>query len=78
MKAKYQHEGNECLIYDQAICEDNIVVTVRTYKGSWTDIEPQITTKVCLTNAEARRLFFTFCEALEQQHYKCVYKEAKQ
>ena len=75
MKAKYQHAGNECLIYDQVICEDNIVVTVRSYYGSWCDVEPQAVTKVCLTNAEARRMFYLICDQFEKQHFECLYKE---
>lgn len=75
MKAKYQHEGNDCLIYDQVICEDNIVVAVRSYYGSWCSLEPQTTTKVCLTNAEARRLFFNYCNKFEKERYDCVYRE---
>lgn len=75
MKAKYQHYGSDCIIYDQAICEDNIVVTVRSYCGSWCDIEHHPITKVCLTNAEARRLFFSFCDSMEKERYDCVYKE---
>lgn len=76
MKAKYQHIGNDCIIYDQVICEDNIVVAVRTFRGSWTNTEPITTTKVCPTNAEARRLFLGICKEYEKERYDCVYKEA--
>lgn len=75
MKAKYQHYGNDCIIYDQVICEDNVVVTVRSYRGGWCSDEPVTTTKVCLTNAEARRIFFEACRRLEKERYECVYKE---
>lgn len=75
MKAKYQHDGNECRIYDQVVCEDNVVVTVRSYLSGWFDSEPETTTKVCLTNAEARRLFHNICDKFEKQRYECVYKE---
>lgn len=74
MKAKYRHEGNDCLIYDQVICVDNIFVAVRTYYG-WFDAEPEITTKVCLTNAEARRMFYNACVQLEKNGYHCEYNE---
>lgn len=74
MKAKYQHEGNDCIIYDQVICVDNIFVTVRSYYG-WFDAEPEITPKVCLTNAEARRMFYNTCVEFEKQNYDCIYKE---
>ena len=77
MKAKYKHYGNDCIIYDQIVCEDNIVVTVRDWKGGWCDIKPETKTKVCLTNAEARRLFYAFCDECEKQHYDCEYKEAQ-
>ena len=74
MKAKYKHEGNDCLIYDQLICVDNIFITVRTYYG-WFEAEPEITTKVCLTNAEARRMFYNTCVKLEKEDCDCIYKE---
>lgn len=75
MKAKYKHYGNDCIIYEQAICEDNIFVTVRSYDCSWAITDPDVRTKVCLTNSEARRLFFNFCGKFEKAHYECVYKE---
>lgn len=75
MKAKYKHYGNECIIYDQVICEDNVVVTIRSYKSGWFDATPETTTKVCLTNAEARRLFYTLCDKYEKEKYDCEYKE---
>ena len=76
MKAKYKHYGNECIIYDQVICEDNVVVTVQSYTSGWFDAEPKTTTQVCLTNAEARRLFFSICDSFEKERYECEYKEA--
>lgn len=75
MKAKYQHYGSECIIYDQVICVDNVVVTVRSYASGWFDAEPETETKVCLTNAEARRLFSNTCNKFENQNYECIYKE---
>lgn len=75
MKAKYKHYGNECIIYDQIICEDNIVVSVRSYDCSWSDAEPDIRTKVCPTNSEARQMFFNFCKKCEKERYECMYKE---
>jgi hypothetical protein len=74
MKAKYEQYGNDCLIYEQVICEDNVVVTVRTYYGSWIDTEPETKVRVCLTNAEARRMFHSICNKLEERHV-CLYKE---
>lgn len=74
MKAKYKHYGNECIIYDQVICEDNVVVTIRSYTSGWFDAKPETKTKVCLTNAEARRLFYKFCSEHEKEHYDCEYK----
>ncbi len=78
MKAKYKHYGNECIIYDAVYCDDNVVTTVRSYICGWDDAQPEITTKVCLTNAEARRLFFGFCDSMEKERYECVYKEVSQ
>lgn len=75
MKAKYKHYGNDCIIYDQVICEDNIFVTVRSFDCSWSTTEPDVGTKVCPTNSEARRMFFNFCKKFEEQQYECVYKE---
>jgi len=75
LKAKYQHYGNDCIIYDQVICEDNIVVTVQTIRGCCIDAEPQTTVTVCLTNSEARRGFVLLCDKLEKNGYECVYKE---
>ena len=75
MKAKYEHYGNDCIIYDQVICEDNIVVTVRSWWGSWAIDKPEVKTKVCPTNAEARRLFHGYCTKFENEGYDCVYKE---
>ena len=75
MKAKYKHYGNECIIYDAVYCDDNVVTTVRSYISGWFDAEPETTTKICLTNAEARRLFYAFCDKYEKEHYDCEYKE---
>ena len=75
MKAKYKHYGNDCIIYDQVICEDNVVVTVRSYRSGWFNAEPETITKVCLTNAEARRMFFNICKKFEEKLYDCEYKE---
>jgi hypothetical protein len=75
MKAKYKHEANRYLIYDYVICEDNIVITIRLYQGGWIDTKPQTKTKVCLTNAEARRMFFNICKKFEKERYDCEYKE---
>lgn len=75
MKAKYKHYGNDCIIYDQVICVDNIFVTVRSFQGSWFDTSPIDTTKVCLTNAEARHMFYNTCAGFEKQNYECIYKE---
>jgi hypothetical protein len=47
---------------------------VRSYFG-WFDEEPEVTTKVCLTNAEARRMFFHTCVEFEKKNYDCIYKE---
>jgi hypothetical protein len=75
MKAKYQHYGNECIIYDAVYCDDNVVTTVRSYRSGWFDAAPETETKVCLTNAEARRLFFNICDKFEKERYDCEYRE---
>ena len=75
MKAKYKHYGNECIIYDAIYCDDNVVTTIRSYICSWADAQPEPTVKVCLTNADARRLFYAFCDQCEKHHYGCEYKE---
>ena len=75
MKAKYMRYGNDCIIYDQVVCEDNIVTIVQSYEGNWFDAEPKITTKVCLTNAEARRMFFHFCDKFAKRCDRCIYQE---
>lgn len=74
MKAKYKHYGNDCVIYVQVICVDNIFVKAKTYSG-WCEIEPKITTGLYLTNGEARRMFFQTCVQLEKDDYYCEYKE---
>ena len=73
MKAKYMHYGTDCIIYDQVICEDNIFVKVKSWKGSWAIEKPQVETKICLTNAEARRLFYAFCKECKDSNYSCEY-----
>lgn len=75
MKAKYMRYGNDCIIYNQVICEDNLVVVVESYECSWTDAEPKTITKICLTNAEARRAFFQFCDKFQEKCDRCLYQE---
>ena len=73
MKAKYQHYGNDCIIYDQAICEDNIVVTVRSYYGSCVCKAPETNVKVCPTNSEAKRIFYNLCDSFDRKKYEMIY-----
>ena len=75
MKAKYKHYGNECIIYDAVYCDDNVVTTVRSYVCGWADAQPEATTKVCPTNAEARQMFFNICKKFEKARYDCEYME---
>lgn len=75
MKAKYKHYGNECIIYDQIICEDNMVITIQSWTARWFDRDPETKTKICSTNAEAKRMFYAFCKECEKKHYDCEYKE---
>lgn len=76
MKAKYKHYGNDCIIYNQIICVDNIVTEVESYISGWFDTTPKTNTRVCPTNAEARRIFYSLCEKYENKKYDCEYKEA--
>ena len=75
MRAKYKHDGFNSTVYDQVICEDNIVVTVRTYRSSFYDYAPDTEVKVCPTNSEARRIFHSLCSRFEDEKFDCVYKE---
>ena len=75
MKAKYRYFGNDCIIYYQIICVDNIFVSVTLYQSSWSNTPPNAEVKVCLTNAEARRMYFNACVEFEKRNYECVYRE---
>ena len=73
MKAKYSHYGTDCIIYEQAICEDNIFVKVKSWHGSCIIEKPEVKVKVCITNAEARKLFHKFCKECKDNNYDCEY-----
>jgi hypothetical protein len=75
MKAKYKHYGNECIIYDQVICEDNMVITIRSYISCWFNNEPETETTMCSTNEEAKKLFNKICKKYEKEKYDCEYQE---
>lgn len=77
MKAKYKHYGNDCIIYNEVICVDNIIVEVESYISGWFDTTPKSNTKVFLTNSEARRVFRSLCKKYENQKYDCEYKEVE-
>lgn len=68
MRATYKHFGNDCIIYDEAICEDNIFVRVRSYCGTWCSDKPEVIAKVCTTKDEAKQLFFDFCDEFEKHN----------
>ena len=72
MKAKYKHRELDCIVYDQVICEDNIVVTVRTFKGHY-KANPETFVKVCSTNAVAHRVFSKICAKFDKAGYECEY-----
>ena len=75
MKAKYKHYGNDCIIYDQVICEDNVVITIRTYSG-WMGTETaEPRTKICYNQDDAKEFFNEICEEFEKEQYECEYKE---
>ena len=76
MKAKYRHYGNDCIIYNQIICVENIVTEVESYTSGWFDTTPKTNISVCPTNAEARRIFYSLCQKYENKKYYCEYKEA--
>ena len=83
MKAKYKHYGNDCIIYIKILCVDNVVVKtftkyIKGYSSIWYANQPEKTTTVCLTNAEARRHFWVLCKLYESKKYDCEYKEVKQ
>lgn len=77
MKAKYKYNGTYGTHYEQVYCMDNVFVAVTTYEGSTFKGEAETRTEVCLTNAEARHMFFEYCNKLEKNGYKCIYKEVK-
>lgn len=73
MKAKYRHYGNDCIIYNQVICEDNIVVEVTTYNG-WGMTKPEIQTHLCDNEQKAINVFNTICDKLKHNKYDCEYR----
>lgn len=75
MKAKYKHYGNECIIYNQVICEDNIVVQVETYDISWAVATPKSKVVVCESAEKAINLYNTLCDKLQYKKYECEYRE---
>ena len=75
MKAKYKHYGNDCIIYNQVICEDNIVTTVESYVISWADDTPQTKTIVCESGKKAINLYNTLCNKLQHRKYDCEYRD---
>lgn len=75
MKAKYRHCGSDCLVYNQVICEDNIVTTVESYVISWVDATPKTETTVCKNEKEAINLYNMLCNKLQQQKYDCEYRD---
>ena len=75
MRAKYRHIGNDCIIYNQVICEDNIVVEVESYAIGWGNPQPKTDVRLCPTNAEARRIFCSLCNKYDNEKYHCEYME---
>ena len=74
MKAKYYHYGTDCIIYETALCFENVFVTIWTYKGYFGE-NTSHETEVCSTNAEARKLFHAFCKDCKDNNYTCEYVE---
>lgn len=73
MKAKYMHYGNDCIIYNQVICEDNIVVEVEYCKG-WGSETPKTKTIVCDNEQKAINLYNTLCNKLQSKKYQKEYR----
>lgn len=67
MKAKYKHYGNECIIYNQVICEDNIVTEIQSYIIGWADGKPKTNVIVCDNEQKAINLYNTLCDKLQQK-----------
>lgn len=75
MKAKYKHYGNECIIYNQVICEDNIVVQVDSYSSTWGSNTPVTKVVVCADEEKAINLYNTICDKLQHKKYECEYRD---
>lgn len=41
MIARYLKYGNDCLLYQTIVLEDNIIITINREKGGWCDKAPQ-------------------------------------
>ena len=71
MKAKYKHYGNDCIIYNQIICEDNILTEVEIFDG-WFGKDSNTKTTVCTTSEEAKRKSNKLCKQLDK-YCDCEY-----
>lgn len=40
MIARYLKYGNDCLLYQTIVLEDNIIITINREKGGWCDKAP--------------------------------------
>lgn len=74
MKAKYKHHGNDCIIYNQVICEDNIVVEIESYTGYWNST-PKTNIIICDNHKKAFNLYLDLCRKLERNNYDCEYRD---
>lgn len=70
MIARYLKYGNNCLLYQTVVLEDNIIITINREKGGWYDKEPRVSTKVYDTRLEAKTAFKQLCKELETEYTK--------
>lgn len=43
MIARYLKYGNDCLLYQTVVLEDNIIITINREKGGWCDLAQEYT-----------------------------------
>lgn len=70
MIARYLKYGNDCLLYQTLVLEDNIIVTINREKGGWCDKEPRVSAKIYDAQLEAETAFKQLCKELEKEYTK--------
>ena len=71
MRAKYKKFGNDCVIYVRIICDENVFIKITSYSG-WSELSPEIVTKVYDTNKEARIMFYNTCDECAKSGYERI------